>query len=98
MRSTIRFVLLLIGMKISGAMTLAQNELSQPHPGFLQQYAATNRFTLGLPAAIHVTSTGDAVLFLRSGPRSFVRDLYEFDVATGREKLLASAGKLLGGD
>ena len=37
------------------------------------------------------------MLFLRSGPRSFVRDLYEFDVKTGQERVLATAEKLLAG-
>jgi dipeptidyl-peptidase 4 len=64
---------------------------------FLKQYAETYRFTLGPPTSIKVTDQGDSVLFLRSGPRSFVRDLYEFDVSTGREQLLASANDLLQG-
>jgi dipeptidyl-peptidase-4 len=68
-----------------------------PDPGFLDQYTATYRFTLGTPQSLHVLAGGRAVLFLRSGPRSFVRDLYELDLATGRERLLASAGRLLGG-
>ena len=42
-------------------------------PEFLEQYAATYRFSLGRPASIQITRAGDAVLFLRSGPRSFVR-------------------------
>ncbi len=64
---------------------------------FLEQYAATYRFSLGRPANIEITRAGDAVLFLRSGPRSFVRDLYEFDVKTGQERVLATAEKLLAG-
>ena len=64
---------------------------------FLKQYTETYRFTLGQPTAFQITDNGDAVLFLRSGPRSFVRDLYEFDVATGKERLLASADQLLAG-
>lgn len=64
---------------------------------FLKQYTETYRFTLGQPTAFQITGDGEAVLFLRSGPRSFVRDLYEFDVATGKERLLASADKLLAG-
>jgi dipeptidyl-peptidase-4 len=67
------------------------------NPEFLEQYGATYRFTLGQPTGIAVTDAGDAVLFLRSGPRSFVRDLYEFDVATGKERLLLSAEQLLQG-
>jgi dipeptidyl-peptidase 4 len=70
----------------------------EPKPDeFLKQYAETYRFTLGQPTAFQITDDGDAVLFLRSGPRSFVRDLYEFDVAIGQERLLASAEKLLQG-
>jgi dipeptidyl-peptidase-4 len=72
-----------------------------PPPGageeFLAQYAATYRFSLGTPQAYQVVPGGGAVLFLRSGPRSFVRDLWELDVASGQEKLLASAARILGG-
>ncbi len=66
-------------------------------PEFLEQYAVTNRFSSGRPAGIEITHAGDAVLFLRSGPRSFERNLYEFNVATGTERVLATAGKILGG-
>ena len=65
--------------------------------GFLAQYAATYRFSLGTPQAYQVVPGGGAVLFLRSEARSFVRDLWELDVATGHERLLASAASLLGG-
>ncbi|HXO30526.1 MAG TPA: S9 family peptidase, partial [Thermoanaerobaculia bacterium] len=68
-----------------------------PDPQFLEQYMATLRFTLGTPQAIQVVPGGRAVLFLRSGPRSFVRDLYELDPQAGDERLLASAEQLLGG-
>ena len=64
---------------------------------FLEQYAATKGFTLGQPTAIEVTPEGDAVLFLRSGPRSFVQSLYQFDTRTAREAVLLSADSLLGG-
>ena len=66
-------------------------------PEFLDQYTATLRFTLGTPQAIRVVPGGRAVLFLRSGPRSFVRSLYELNPQTGYERLLASATQLLGG-
>jgi dipeptidyl-peptidase 4 len=64
---------------------------------FLSQYAATSRFRRGKPASISLTPDGSAVLFLRSGPRSVVQDLYEYDVATGRERLLLTADSLLAG-
>ena len=60
-------------------------------PGFLEQYAATRGFTLGLPRNVQVTPNAEAVLFLRGGPRSFVQDLYTFDLATGRERVLLTA-------
>ncbi len=66
-------------------------------PEFLEQYAATFRFRLGRPSSIEITANGDAVLFLRSGPRSFVRDLYLFDPATGEERLLLTADQILKG-
>ena len=47
---------------------------------FLERYAATYRFRLGQPSEILPTPDGRSVLFLRSGPRSFVRDLYRLDL------------------
>jgi dipeptidyl-peptidase-4 len=63
----------------------------------LDQYAETWRFRLGAPESVRVTPDGREVLFLRSGPRDFVRDLYAFDVATGAERRLLTAAELLGG-
>ena len=65
---------------------------------FLRTYAETNRFQHGRPKAIMVTPEGDAVLFLRSGPRSFVQDLYSFDCATGNERVLLTAEQILAGE
>jgi len=64
---------------------------------FFEAYAATRRFSLGAPRSIKVTPDGSAVLFLRSGPRSFVQDLYEFDTATGEERRLLTADQILQG-
>jgi dipeptidyl-peptidase-4 len=66
-------------------------------PGFLAQYAATYRFRLGRPTSMTPTPQGDAVLFLRSGPRSFVRDLWQLDVDSGEERVLLTAGSILKG-
>ncbi len=66
-------------------------------PEFLETYAATHRFRLGRPASFTFTSDGASVLFLRSGPRTFVRDLWSFDVATGQERVLLTAEQILGG-
>jgi len=64
---------------------------------FLAQWAATYRFRLGRPTAVQVAPAGDAVLFLRSGPRSFVQDLISFDVASRRERVLLTAESVLRG-
>src|SRR5438093_8571121 len=64
---------------------------------FLGQWAATYHFSLGRPNSIRVTPAGDAVLFLRSGPRSFVQALHSFDTATGREQVLLTASSILAG-
>ena len=66
-------------------------------PAFLEQYAATRRFSLGRPRFIKLVPDGSAVLFLRSTARSFVQDLYEFDTATGKERLLLTAEQILQG-
>lgn len=57
---------------------------------------ATFGFSAGLPRSVSVTPTGDAVLFLRSGPRSLAQDLYTVDTGTGAERVLVRAADLLG--
>jgi len=64
---------------------------------FFEAYCATRRFSLGAPRSVGVTPDGSAVLFLRSGPRSFVQDLYAFDTKTGSERLLLTAAQILEG-
>ncbi|HTO89496.1 MAG TPA: DPP IV N-terminal domain-containing protein [Candidatus Sulfotelmatobacter sp.] len=63
----------------------------------LEQYAATNRFRLGRPSDFKITPSGDAVLFLRSAPRSFVQDLWTWDPKNASERVLASSEKILRG-
>lgn len=91
-----RLLICLILLLGRGAAT-AQEPTSQHDTDFLRRYAATYRFTLGRPAAVVLTPAGDKVLFLRSGPRDFVRSLYEVNSATGTERLLLSAEQLLAG-
>jgi dipeptidyl-peptidase-4 len=66
-------------------------------PAFLEQFASTYRFGAGTPRGFQITPDGKAVLFLRSGPRSVVQDLYEFDVASGKERVLLTADAILKG-
>ena len=73
--------------------TVAAEETPDP---FLDQFARTYRFRLGKPGSFKLTPNGDAVLFLRSPNRSFVQDLYSFDVATGQERVLLTAKEILG--
>ncbi|MFN3201554.1 MAG: DPP IV N-terminal domain-containing protein [Bradymonadia bacterium] len=78
-------------------VTTAPGNDSIADPGFLKAYAATYRYRMGLPRAITLTPNGEEVLFLRSGPRSFVGNLYAFDTATGKERVLLTAEQILGG-
>ncbi|MEO8183515.1 MAG: prolyl oligopeptidase family serine peptidase [Deltaproteobacteria bacterium] len=69
----------------------------EPDDAVLEQIAGTLSFSLGAPAGIWVAPDGGEVLFRRAGPRSFVSDLYAFDVASGQERRLLTAEQLLGG-
>lgn len=101
----IKLSALLIGIALTACQSNHRrfNELDRPghpsaaDPAFLEQYAATNRFRLGKPGAIRVTPDGDAVLFLRSGARSFAGDLWVYDVSRGTERILLTSDQLLGG-
>lgn len=63
----------------------------------LDQYAATDRFRSGQPRSATITPDGREVLFLRSGPRHRVNDLWALDVESGRERVLLTANGLLHG-
>ncbi len=65
--------------------------------GLLERYSATDRFRSGSPRAFAIVPGGREVLFLRSGPRDRVNDLWSLDVATGRERVLLTAAQLLAG-
>ncbi len=66
-------------------------------PTFLEQFAVTYRFGQGAPNGFRITPDDSTLLFLRSGPRTFVNDLYAMDVATGQERVLLTADAILGG-
>jgi dipeptidyl-peptidase-4 len=70
---------------------------SRTDDALLEQIAATLEFRLGRPSGIWVAPDGKEVLFRRSPPRSFVADLYAFDVATGAERALVRTEVLLAG-
>src|SRR5262245_32389314 len=52
----------------------------EPDDAVLEQLASTLNFNLGTPAGPWLSPDGAEVVFRRSGPRSFVGDLYAFDV------------------
>lgn len=64
---------------------------------FLIEYARTRRFSRGAPRSIKIASQNDAVLFLRSPSDSPVQDLYSFDIATGKQRVLLTADGILDG-
>ncbi len=66
-------------------------------PDFLEQFTVTYRFGHGAPGGFRITPDESAVLFMRSGPRTFVNDLYVLDVATGTERVLLTAAQILDG-
>jgi dipeptidyl-peptidase-4 len=64
----------------------------RPRSTFPRRQAVTRRFTLGAPRDLRVADDGRRVLFLRSaGPVDPVNSLWEFDVASGRERLVVDA-------
>ena len=63
----------------------------------LRAYAATRGFRLGAPQAMVPTSDGQAVLFLRSGPRDPRQSLFEANLKTGETREVLSPDKLLAG-
>ncbi len=94
----LRLSLLLASLLLPLTATAASAPLPSPKvEGFLEQYAATNRFRLGRPAAVTPTPDGAQVLFLRSGPRSFTRDLWSLDVQSGVAKVVLTAESILKG-
>src|SRR5580658_10666874 len=65
---------------------------------FPRQQARTRRFTLGVPRAFQVSPDGQRIAFLRSKAGSDpVTCLWELDVASGEERLVADP-RALGAD
>jgi len=61
------------------------------------EVAATRGYSLGTPVGAVPTPDGKSVLYLRSGARDTIQRLFEFDVATGKERELTTPEALLGG-
>ncbi|HET9765663.1 MAG TPA: DPP IV N-terminal domain-containing protein, partial [Thermoanaerobaculia bacterium] len=93
-----RATLLTLVLALSAHAVLAEADGSAPvfDEAFIRQFAATYGFRLGTPQEITIAPDGD-VLFTRTGPRSFVGDLYERDAQGGEVRRLLDAETLLGG-
>ena len=79
------------------ATTAPPLEVPLADPDQIGQYATTVRFSLGHPRAFQVVPDGSAALFLRTDPGSKQGDLFELNVATGQERVLLTAAKILQG-
>ena len=98
-----RISLALVSVVVLSACASAPKPMGQgvptgvdPTPGFLRQYAQTNRFRSGHPGGFSISSDGATVYFLRSGPRDRVQSLYAFDTESKSERAFLTAEKLLG--
>ena len=90
--------LLTLVFALAARAVLAQPAGTAPafDEAFIRQFAATYGFRLGTPQEITIAPDGD-VLFTRTGPRSFVGDLYERDADSGKVRQILDAETLLGG-
>ncbi len=61
---------------------------------FLRAFAETRAFLLGRPSRIQIAPGGEAVLFLRSGPRDPTLGLFELTVADGTTRELVTPAQL----
>ena len=58
---------------------------------------ATRGYSLGTPVGAVPTPDGKSILYLRSGPRDTIQRLFEYDIATAKERELTTPEALLGG-
>ena len=86
-------IVLLVSLAIASSQPAFAE--TAPADSFLHQYAATFRFRLGRPTSIKLSPSGEAVYYLRSGPRDFIQNLYRFDTGTKEETQLLTANDLL---
>lgn len=81
----------------STAAAAPAGRAGQASESFIERYTVTGGFANGRPRNAVATKDGGTVLFLRSGPRDRVHDLYVFDIASGRERVLFTAKSVLKG-
>jgi dipeptidyl-peptidase 4 len=79
------------------AMAIAASSALAADTHCFDEVAATRGYTLGTPVGAVPTPDGKSALYLRSGPRDTVQRLFEFDIATAKERELITPEALLGG-
>jgi dipeptidyl-peptidase-4 len=77
--------------------TLARAAADDAKLKYFRDLAETRNYSLGRPVSPQPTPDGTAVVFLRGGPRDRVLRLYEFELATARERELVTPAQLLSG-
>lgn len=94
-----RLLGLIVGLGVYGSIAHADDarRFEIKNREFLRHYAESRGFSLGLPSSFSIPRDNSAVLFLRSNPKSIVKDLFEFDPRTGEERTLVTAEQLLRG-
>ncbi|HXT52806.1 MAG TPA: DPP IV N-terminal domain-containing protein [Thermoanaerobaculia bacterium] len=95
-RTTLALASLLLALGVRAALAAPAETAPPFDEAFIRQFAATYAFRLGTPQETAIAPDGD-VLFTRTGPRSFVGDLYERDSQSGEVRRVLSAETLLGG-
>ena len=85
----IGLVVVVTGSLFAGCQRPAHQPKSSPEMDtrFLRDYSETWGFSAGHPTGVPLAPDGEAVLFLRSGPRDVVRNLYEMNTATGEVRV-----------
>src|SRR5687768_10508837 len=85
-----------LGVLLATAVSLPLRASEDANLAFFRDLAETRNFTLGRPIAPKITPDGKYAIFLRSPPRDPTLRLFEFDLATGRERELLTPAQLLG--
>src|ERR1044072_345434 len=96
LRNTAAVASLLLALGVRAAFAADAAAAPPFDEAFLRQFAPPCGFRLGTPQETAIAPDGD-VLFTRTGPRSFVGDLYERDAHSGEVRRLLDANTLLGG-
>jgi len=78
---------------VSSTLAASAEDAALKH---FRDLAETRNYSLGRPVAPKFTPDGAQVIFLRGGPRDPVLRLYEFDLATRRERELITPAQILG--